>query len=318
MEVKVIVMFVTVAFLVGSSASCMRNCQCEEQINELKELLLQGGGGTGGGGTGGGTGGISVGVAVGPSPCADIRRANPAAESGEFTVKDVTGEDLTIFCQFGTLPGCGEGAWQRIVTFNRQGDDASCPRDFLEYEEGGKKCCSNSGPGCVKVEFPVQGQSYTRVCGRVQGYGFNTLDAFRRYGIGNPNDINSPYLDGISITYGFPYKHLWSYAISQSLVKHTDFACPCSGVSTAKPNIPPFVGDNYYCEGRGGVGPNNPLWDGEGCNVEEEAGCCSFPNQPWFHRVIPRTRDPIQLRACQDEGVGNERPAVFQYEFYVQ
>ena len=302
MKVKVILTFVSAAiFLVNcSTASVCTNCeQCEYKFNELEQFVLESSQG---------------------SPCAQIKRQNPAVVSGEFTVEDAyeNGEMVTIFCHFGTLPGCGDGAWQRIVTFDRQGNDTSCPPDFVEFEQGGKKSCSNNGVGCVKVEFPVRGQSYTSVCGQVQGYGFGTGDSFRRFPPGDPNDINTPYLDGVSITYGLPYKHLWSYAVSQILILSTDFICPCTGLSTAVPTVPPFVGENYYCEGRGGVGVNNPLWDGEGCSSEEQAGCCSFPNQPWFHRVIPRAKETIQLRLCSDQGLGDERFAVFQYEFYIQ
>ena len=61
----------------------------------------------------------------------------------------------------------------------------------------------------------------------VIGYQKGTTDEFHP-GRGDAS-INSHYLDGISITYGIPRKHLWSYAAGLSEISIYDHVkCPCS------------------------------------------------------------------------------------------
>ena len=90
---------------------------------------------------------------------------------------------------------------------------------------------------------------------------------------GNTNDIDTAYLDGVSITHGSPRQHIWSYASSQTTQAGIT-ECPCSTDNTVV-NPGAFVGDNYYCEAGGGGG--NPLWDGLQCQGIE-APCCNIPN----------------------------------------
>ena len=48
------------------------------------------------------------------------------------------------------------------------------------------------------------------MCGRVIGYQFESPDAFYHdHALGN---INQPYMDGISVTYGSPRTHIWTFA----------------------------------------------------------------------------------------------------------
>ena len=54
--------------------------------------------------------------------------------------------------------------------------------------------------------------------------------------------INVPYVDGVSITYSYPTKHLWTYAIGHSNLGGGDGSCPCSQIPGTVP--PLFVHDN--------------------------------------------------------------------------
>ena len=62
----------------------------------------------------------------------------------------------------------------------------------------------------AQVQLPI----YTQVCGRMTGYPYATIDGIVR-GWGEPhtpgNEINGPYLDGVSVTYGTPRQHIWSF-----------------------------------------------------------------------------------------------------------
>ncbi len=43
------------------------------------------------------------------------------------------------------------------------------------------RTCGRSGPGSVSITYPTYGVEYSRVCGRVIGYQYNTSDAFAPY-----------------------------------------------------------------------------------------------------------------------------------------
>ena len=73
----------------------------------------------------------------------------------------------------------------------------------------------------------------------VVGYQKGTTDAFSSYVC--KTLINDPYLDGVSMTYSVPRKHIWSYAagLSEYYSRNQDFTCPCSLHGGARP--PSFV-----------------------------------------------------------------------------
>lgn len=61
------------------------------------------------------------------------------------------------------------------------------------------------------------------------------------------------------------------------------------------------LGNNYFCEsGKKSMlessyqlFSNDPLWDGDGCDAEEEMGCCQFPGLPWFSRNLATATDDL-------------------------
>ena len=294
---RITIFLAVVAHIFSNILGANGCCECKYEIEELKDLLLK----------------VveNTKPAAAPSSCAEILRRDPGTKSGEYTIVDAKGQSQKVFCQMESPgSGCGDGGWQRVAYFARS--STGCPSGFIDYQSKG---CSNTGTNCNKVEFQAD-QEYTKVCGKVQGYGISSNDAFHRLTTaGNANDINSAYLDGISVTYGSPLKHLWSYAAS-GFTHNSPVTCPCIN---AGGRLPPFVNkDHYYCEGGARGGLNNVLWDGKQCHQREQGSCCNKPNQPWFLRTISKTRDPIQLRVCTDQALNDERVVVSQYEIYVQ
>ena len=185
------------------------------------------------------------------------------------------------------------GTWKRIGGFNATAGD-NCPSPWVNSSLNGVRSClpASTAAGCYSVNYPTNGTSYHRVCGRVNGYQERTPDGF--YG----NSINDFYVDGISITYGNPRQHIWTYGITRTM----SLICPCNGGT----NIPTFVGSHYYCVF--GAGPS--LWDG---------GSCSYPTLPWFSRQLnAATQDDIEVRSCRDEGFSNEAIFITNLELYVQ
>ena len=106
------------------------------------------------------------------------------------------------------------------------------------------------------------------------------MDLIREY-YGMIN-LNQGYMDGVSITYGYPCHHIWNYVADAYETSPTPSNCPCSPAQGAEPQE--FIGSNYYCES--GYPSNtftplevftsDPLWDGEQC----EGTCCSGTKSP--------------------------------------
>ena len=86
---------------------------------------------------------------------------------------------------------------------------------------------------------------------------------------------------------------------------------PCTQV----PPLPPFLKNNFFCDGVSGLCNNSrPLWN------ERCTNCASSNNPPWFfyRQLQDHTTDDIEMRVCRDEGVGNEDVAIEAFEFYIQ
>ena len=166
------------------------------------------------------------------------------------------------------------------------------------------------------------------MCGRVVGYQWGSSDAV--YPHHNHNNINSYYVDGVSITHGSPRQHVWTLMAGlneASIYQDGLYNCPCSQGSTQNSTLQSFIGNDYYCESgnpaTGGLWQNilytsDSLWDGKGCG-SLEGNCCTAPGLPWFHKVLnTTTTDYLELRVCGDEEPNGEDVPVSFYELYVK
>ena len=93
-----------------------------------------------------------------------------------------------------------------------------CPANLRLKRTGSLRLCGRKDyGGCDSVVIRTHGQNYRIVCGRVKGYQYASVDGFHRFGA--DNNIDAPYVDGVSVTYGMhPRKHIWTYAAG--LVQH--------------------------------------------------------------------------------------------------
>ena len=250
-----------------------------------------------------------------PVSCKDIKRVLPNSPTGYYHVNS-----RIIYCNMGELCGTG-GGWTRLAYLDMSDSTVNCPTGFRLYQSGGVRACGrpvSSGGSCSSVQYPSNGISYSQICGRVGGYQYGTADAVDTRG-DNHNNINSYYVDGISITHGSPRQHVWTLMADWRVGE-----CPCNYL------IPqaPFIGTNYFCES----GNDNSteqmililytkdlLWDGKRCGTHETI-CCSAPGLPWFHRDYGNvtTMDYIELRVCGDESTSNEDVPVSFYEIYIK
>ena len=206
-------------------------------------------------------------------------------------------------------------AWELITTPRR-----SCARP------------SNAvGRTCDSVVFPTQNNQYAQVCGRIKGYQVGQPGAFYLENTGNPQTIDGPYVDGVSLTYGNPQQHIWTFAAELDEgheLGSADHYCPCTMSSFHNQDIitvPSFVGNNYFCET--GVPPgqtwssnfyaDDPLWDGQGCGPTST--CCTINNPPWFCKQLPQSINAdLEVRLCSVDSIDFENIPIELIEIYIK
>ena len=258
-----------------------------------------------------------------PLSCKQILSKIPNSPSGHYILTPNNGAtNYSTYCDMGTLCDSG-GGWTRLAYLDMSDPTQNCPSALELYQSGSVRACgrslSNIPVGCASVQFPSNGISYSQICGRVTGYQHRSTDG--------PNthieDLNSYYVDGVSITRGSPRQHVWTLMAGNSETSSSSSnSCPCNNGSTV--TVQSFVGDHYFCESgnKASTASNtlytsDPLWDGQGCG-SLESPCCNVTGIPWFHRDYGSntTTDYIELRMCSD--FDDEDTPVGYYEIYVK
>ena len=117
-------------------------------------------------------------------------------------------------------------------------------------ETNTRRFCSGSGSGCTSIVFAVNGIQYNRVCDRVVGYQFNSLNAFRSYYHDQSRTVDDIYIDGVSLTYGkFPHSHIWTFTCAIDETHSDNSVCPCIKTDSAYTGaVPLFIGRDYFCD----------------------------------------------------------------------
>ena len=218
------------------------------------------------------------------------------------------------------LSPCSGPGWRLVVDLDMTDSSQDCPSPWTETLTPARSCeRSTSAAGCEGVSFAVSGGQYTHVCGRAVGYTSRypaSPDAFADHIFTTviSSHIDTPYLDGVSVTYGSPRQHIWSLAAGHGPVPGYPgfYRCPCDTANRTNAPLPPsFVGDDYFCDGV----YNGALWDAANCTT----ACCTFNSPPYFIRTLPTpTSDDIEVRICTDESMGNEPISVAELQLLVQ
>ena len=223
----------------------------------------------------------------------------------------------------------------RIADLNSSRD--SCPTGWIKIGYN-ILCTGGLAAGCYSAHFTTLGTSFSRICGMMKGYQKGSMDGFYPYdyaafgpystykpAVNVSTSLDGIYVDGVSITYGNPRKHIWTYAVGLSEdYNYSDHNCPCAKYPGL--NHPPYMGNDYYCEsGNDGIHDSNnflyskdPLWDGNNCPSENN--CCNRPGMPWFFQQLPvkESASSIEVRICHDEHFANEGVMIEQLQLYIQ
>ena len=228
--------------------------------------------------------------------------------------------------------GCGGSEWTRAAYLDMSDPTQTCPPAWELITTPRRSCgrpSSAVGRTCDSAIFPNQGTQYVQVCGQIKGYQVGQPGAFYLENTGNPQTIDGPYVDGVSLTYGNPRQHIWTFAaeLDEGLGDAHHY-CPCTMSSFHSQDaitIPSFVGSNYFCET--GVPPgqtwsstfyaDDPLWDGLGCGPTST--CCTFNNPPWFCKQLPQsTNADLEVRLCSVDSTNYENIPIELIEIYIK
>ena len=234
-----------------------------------------------------------------------------------------------IFATHGSC-GCGGPGWRRAAYLNMADPTQTCPSDWELITTPRRSCARPSNASdrsCYSAMFPTQGIQYSQVCGRIIGYQVGEPQAFVLENIVAPQTIDGPYVDGLSLTYGNPRKHIWTFVAALDETTASNPASRCSCTIPSLPNrAPSFVGNDYFCET--GVPPgqhynrsifyaDDPLWDGEDCG--SNSTCCTFNNPPWFCKQLPQsTNADLEMRLCSAHNAAIENTPIQLAEIYVK
>ena len=225
--------------------------------------------------------------------------------------------------------GCGGPGWRRAAYLNMSDPTQTCPPAWELITTPRRTCARPSNAGsysCYSAMFPTQGIQYSQVCGRIIGYQYGAPEAFID---SEGRTIDGYYVDGVSLTYGSPRQHIWTFANAlDEYPSHYVSICPCSNFNEQYTvnRVPSFVGNDYFCETgvppgqqyrSGTFYPDDPLWDGQGCGANST--CCTFNNPPWFCKQLPQsTSADLEVRLCSEDYKIYEDTPVERIELYIK
>jgi len=265
--------------------------------------------------------------------CQQIAQLRPNTTSDYYWIRTANGSATHLYCDMSNR--CGR---TQVAFTNMSDSSQSCPSGLAEVTHNGVRVCQRmTNFACDSTNFSVP-FSYNKVCGRIVGYQVGSTDAFCpfqevcHYRSFFPSSlqaytIDDAYVDGLSLTHGHPREHIWTFAAAISDVYNMPaYACPCTRAGLSAIVIPPFVGNDYFCDtgnhenryNNGHFYGDDPLWDGAGCGAT--GTCCSFNTPPWFTKQLPSpTNDPLELRSCGDQQANTDENVGIQlFELYVQ
>ena len=148
--------------------------------------------------------------------------------------------------------GCGGYGWKKAAYLNITDPMQTCPPAWELITTPRRSCGRPSDAerlSCYSAMFPTQGIQYSQVCGRIIGYQVGEPQAFHLENRNRPQSINGAYVDGVSLTFGNPRQHIWTFTASldETGTYDTDSRCSCTNPSYTN-IVPSFVGSSYFCE----------------------------------------------------------------------
>ena len=127
----------------------------------------------------------------------------PNCPSDFYQVRASNGSVVHAYCDMTLSCGGVTGGWMRVAELNMTDTSQQCPGELIEINDSLRRC-ETMNKGCSPITYPTQ-NSYTKVCGRITAYQVGSTNAFLQYYENADNiNINSTYMDGVSLTHGKP------------------------------------------------------------------------------------------------------------------
>ena len=103
--------------------------------------------------------------------------------------------------------------WIRVAELDISDPSSQCPVNLILNTSNGVRLCMTMmrSRGCSSVFFSTHNVTYSKVFGKIRAYQYDGTNAFNPFNRGN-GTIDEPYVDGISLTYGHPRQHIWTFA----------------------------------------------------------------------------------------------------------
>ena len=249
--------------------------------------------------------------------CAAIFLYAPSSPSGHYWVKSSNGSAVRVYCDMTRLCGNTIGGWMRVIELDMTDDSIQCPSGLRQNDNSLRTCGINSSGilSCSSATINLNGIRYSSIYGVIRAYGCGSPDGYEAFGRNTTPNIDSNYVDGISLTYGMiPRQHIWTFAVRKS---NTDCIPPSSLQ----------INNDYYCgninSGSHSCDINSPtthnIIQRNRGTCGSQSQCCSFNNPTQFYKQLPQpTTDDIEMRLCRDESASNENIFLEMIDIYVQ
>ena len=183
----------------------------------------------------------------GPSDSYQSREQHAAVDTAIQSIHQIRDEILsTLSLQL----QCGSRLWTRVAYLNMTDPSQQCPTSWRPYSANGVMIRACGRPVTLATTGECYSHNYTtqlryhRVCGRIIGYQIGSTDAFH-----GSQSIDEPYVDGVSVTYGEPRKHIWTLILQTVCRKQLSlliqimrgsYNCPCALIGTNFQNLTKF------------------------------------------------------------------------------
>ena len=151
--------------------------------------------------------------------CSHILQMNPSSPSGHYWIRSSNGSAVRVYCDMTRSCGNITGGWMRVADLDMRDNSSQCPSGLRM----GDSCASeptceigtvSPNGNCSSNSYTSHGLHYSHVCGMIRAYQYRTPDAFFHHQRQRSFEINSNYVDGVSLTYGVPpmRQHIWTFA----------------------------------------------------------------------------------------------------------
>ncbi len=108
---------------------------------------------------------------------------------------------------------CGGPGWTRVAYLNLSDTNQQCPSNWTFTTSPVRGCGRSSSERntCDSVTYPVNGRTYSSVCGRINAYQKGVSYAF--YNSITGSTLDQSYISGVSVTHGPAGNrtHIWSF-----------------------------------------------------------------------------------------------------------